>query len=328
MPDSDAPITISEHTFNTGSPTYNDILHASTAYISRLNTTLTEPKSTLPVSTGGIATISHNFLWSYDKDNLTGAYGDPADITYTVTAPAHGTLLLNGVAANTFTQADIDNGLVQYRQSGDMASSDEFTFTVSDPAGHQITEPYEVAIVNTTAPVIEAKNTLGALPGSSATIWTNSLCTVALGCEPTEMIYKVLAGATHGMLLVNGTPADSFTQSQIDDHQVEYRPIGDSATGDRFTFQVTDAAGDQTPAEVFTIDLSAGAPPITTAPAASTTFQDVSETPLAVYNQGALLSSGGSGSSTLGLSTLGATTTLMSNIRPLDANAVAALHPS
>src|SRR5262249_1779011 len=39
--------------------------------------TLIEPKSTLPVSVGGTATISHEFLWSYDLDHRSGVYGNP-----------------------------------------------------------------------------------------------------------------------------------------------------------------------------------------------------------------------------------------------------------
>src|SRR5439155_1061554 len=96
----------------------------------------------------GSATISHGFLWSFDIDNTTGAYGNPADITYTVTAPAHGTLFDNGVAATSFTQADIDNGLVQYRENGDAATGDGFIFTVFDAAGdHTAMQTFNIAIV-------------------------------------------------------------------------------------------------------------------------------------------------------------------------------------
>jgi hypothetical protein len=42
-----------------------------------------------------------------------------AQENYTVvTAPAHGALLKNGSATSTFTQADIDNGLIAYREDG------------------------------------------------------------------------------------------------------------------------------------------------------------------------------------------------------------------
>ncbi len=214
-----------------------------------------EPQSTLPVSTGGTVTISTSFLSSFDPDNSA------ANLTYTVlTAPTHGTLLLNGVAAASFTQADIDNGLVQYRQNGDVASSDGFTFKLSDPAGNSTSiEPYTIAILNTTAPVIDANTTLTASSGTSGMIWKDALCTVALGNEPAQMTYTVLTAPAHGVILDNDSVATSFTQADIDAGLVRYQQYGDGASSDGFTFQATDAAGDQTPVTTFNIAIAGGA---------------------------------------------------------------------
>jgi hypothetical protein len=57
-----------------------------------------------------------------------------ASITYTVTtAPTKGTLKKSGAAATSFTQADIDAGLVTYAHaSGSGDAFDRFTFSVSD----------------------------------------------------------------------------------------------------------------------------------------------------------------------------------------------------
>ncbi len=218
------------------------------------NTPPSEPQSTLPVSIGGTATISHDFLWSYDPDNTA------AELSYTVdTAPTHGTILVNGSAASSFTQADIDNGIVQYRENGDAAVGDAFTFTVSDPAGNRIgPEPYTISIVNSTAPVVDVNASLSVSIGSSAMIWTDSLCIVALGNDPAELTYSVVAAPPHGTLLVNGASANSFTQADIDDKRVQYRENGDGVSSDAFGFQVTDAAGDETPVTIFNIAISDG----------------------------------------------------------------------
>ena len=215
---------------------------------------LTEPQSTLPVSIGGTATIATSFLLSTDFD-----YG-AADLTYSVlTAPVHGIVLDNGAAATTFTQADIDNGLVQYRENGDVASSDSFSFQVTDPAGNRVgPERYTIAITNSTAPVIEADATLTAPVGGWATIWKDTLCTVALGEDPAEVTYTVLTAPAHGIILDNGTPATSFTQADIDDNLVRYQANGDTATSDSFTFRATNAAGNQTPVGTFNIAISNG----------------------------------------------------------------------
>ena len=62
-----------------------------------------------------------------------------AQETYSViTGPAHGTLLKNGVATPSFTQADIDNGLITYHEIGNF-SSDSFTFKVTDASNNATT---------------------------------------------------------------------------------------------------------------------------------------------------------------------------------------------
>lgn len=200
----------------------------------------TEPQSTLPVAVGGTATISSSFLSSDDPDNPASQL-----IYQIVTAPAHGSLLLNGSATTSFTQADIDNGLVEYHERGDRVTSDTFRFTVSDPAGNVIgPEPFEIAIVSTTAPVIYADNTLVSPVGAKTMIGKDTLCTVALGNDPSAMTYHVVAGPTHGTLYANGSPATAFTQADIDNGRVGY--IGDARGGDSFTFQVSDSAGNRT----------------------------------------------------------------------------------
>ncbi len=66
----------------------------------------------------------------------------PSQLVYTVTTvPANGQLELTtgpGVAITSFTQADIDAGRVVFVHSGAAATSDSFTFTVSDGAGGTI----------------------------------------------------------------------------------------------------------------------------------------------------------------------------------------------
>jgi hypothetical protein len=62
-----------------------------------------------------------------------------AQETYSViTGPARGTLLKNGVTTSSFTQADIDNGLITYHEIGNF-SSDSFTFKVTDASNNVTT---------------------------------------------------------------------------------------------------------------------------------------------------------------------------------------------
>jgi Cadherin-like/FG-GAP-like repeat len=87
--------------------------------------------SAISLAVGGTATIAASQL-QFD-DNLS----THAQETYTVlTAPTHGTLLKSGSATTSFTQADIDNGLIAYHETGNLGSPDSFTFRIMDAAGN------------------------------------------------------------------------------------------------------------------------------------------------------------------------------------------------
>jgi 20S proteasome alpha/beta subunit len=100
----------------------------------------------LGVGVAKTATISASSLAFSDSDNTD------AQLTYTMlTGPAHGTLLKSGAAVSSFTQADIDNGLVSYAENGTSVSSDSFSFSVSDPAGnHTATETFAFNVLPVT----------------------------------------------------------------------------------------------------------------------------------------------------------------------------------
>src|SRR5262249_26199858 len=94
----------------------------------------------LTVAVGATATISSSLLQVDDPDDAH------AQLNYAVTtAPAHGILMKNGVATSSFTQTDIDNGLISYRED-DVVASDKFAFNVSDPAGNITTGPFNFQI--------------------------------------------------------------------------------------------------------------------------------------------------------------------------------------
>jgi hypothetical protein len=217
----------------------------------RVSSVPNEPQSTLPVGIGGTVAISRSFLFSYDLDD------GPENLTYgLVTAPSHGTLLLNGAAATSFTQADIDAGHVAYQENGDLAKNDSFTFTVSDPAGNQIgPEPFRIAILDHTGQVVATSDTLSVSVGGDAGFNPFLLDTVALGSTPEQMTYTLLIPPGHGLILNDGAPATSFTQADIDNGRIGYVENGDVVRSDSFIFQVSDAAGNHTVPQRFTIDV-------------------------------------------------------------------------
>ena len=90
----------------------------------------------LTVNEGDTGTvITQAMLETTDADNT------PVQLVYTVTTapnPAIGTLYLSGAALNatdTFTQADINAGLVTYDHNDSENFADSFDFSVDDGAG-------------------------------------------------------------------------------------------------------------------------------------------------------------------------------------------------
>ncbi|MEX0272106.1 cadherin-like domain-containing protein [Leptolyngbyaceae cyanobacterium UHCC 1019] len=199
----------------------------------------TNPQIT--VTEGGSVSFSSSLLNATDPDGLA------SQITYAVAAaPSGGAISLNGTAVTSFTQADINSGLVRYQQNGSEASSDSFSFSLTDQSGipgDPATFNINVVQVND-APGLA--NNLGLTVGEGATAPLNSSnllitdndgpgpLTYTLGNEPQRGILR--SGNT--TLSAGGT----FTQLDLDNGQVFYINNGGEFTSDRFTFTASDGA--------------------------------------------------------------------------------------
>ncbi|WP_020474269.1 cadherin-like domain-containing protein [Zavarzinella formosa] len=175
-------------------------------------------------------------LATTDPDNT------PDQLTYTVTsAPAHGTIRNDGVAVTTFTQADVNAGLVTYQNNGDENASDSFTVTVSD--GSLTSSPAVVHLVVTPvndAPTIAVNAGVTVTENGSVTITTAKLSATDPDNTPAELTYTVTTGATHGTLLKSGIPTTTFTQADINAGIISYHNDGNEFIADAFTVTVSD----------------------------------------------------------------------------------------
>jgi VCBS repeat-containing protein len=103
--------------------------------------------SDLVVVEGGSGGIGATLLLTQDAETA-----DHAQIVYTLTGDvANGTLRLNGVAltvagTNSFTQQDIDDGLLTYTHDGGETTADGFSFTVADADGGTATGSLDIVI--------------------------------------------------------------------------------------------------------------------------------------------------------------------------------------
>ena len=110
--------------------------------------------ATVPEGSSGNA-ITSAMLETNDVDNAD------VELIYTLDSiPGNGTLRLSGTALSlgqTFTQADIDAGIVTYDHDGSQAAADSFDFTVDDGIGTTTTATFNFTVTNVNdAPVVSA----------------------------------------------------------------------------------------------------------------------------------------------------------------------------
>lgn len=181
--------------------------------------------------------ITSPALETTDADNTT------AELVYTVTtAPAGGTLSLG----SSFTQADIDAGLLTYTHIS--SSPDSFIFDVSDGIDTISSQTFTLTINQPPALVNNSGITVGA-PGSTVNITSTELQYSDADNTAAQLTYSIVFAPTKGTLSLGS----SFTQADIDAGLLSYTNSGVVST-DVFQFQVSD--GEATLATVtFTIGM-------------------------------------------------------------------------
>ncbi len=214
----------------------------------------------LTVAEGAAATpITSAQLQVSDADNAAG------QLVYTITnAPTNGTLALNGtplIANGTFTQADIDAGLLTYAHNGSETASDSFAFSVSDGAGGSIpTTGFAITVTAVNdAPAVTTNLGLTVAEGAAATSIANTLLQVTdADTVPAQIVYTLTAVPTNGILALNGTPLavnGTFTQFEINTGALTYAHNGSETTSDSFAFTVSDGVA-SIPATTFAITVT------------------------------------------------------------------------
>jgi ELWxxDGT repeat protein len=117
---------------------------------------------------GGTVTINSASLQTTDPDNT------PTQLTYALgDVPIHGTLRLSGTALSagqTFTQEDINSSRLSYQHDGSAATSDSFSFTVTDGSITLNSSSFNLAIASVSGlpSLVRDIN-----PGSGSSLATN-----------------------------------------------------------------------------------------------------------------------------------------------------------
>ncbi|MCA2813573.1 MAG: hypothetical protein IM477_13910, partial [Microcystis sp. M090S1] len=155
----------------------------------------------LTLNEGANSAISNSLLAVTDPDNTSD------QLTFTIsTIPTNGNLQRNGVTLavnNTFTQADINSGLLSYIHNGGETTSDSFSFTVADGAGGNINVTSFVITVN---PVDDSPTVLN--PITDVNVNEDAANTVIdltniftdIDNDPTSIVKSVLVNNNTGLV--------------------------------------------------------------------------------------------------------------------------------
>ncbi|XP_072348776.1 chondroitin sulfate proteoglycan 4-like [Scyliorhinus torazame] len=171
------------------------------------------------------------------------------EIAYQVTfPPSHGEILVNGELDHSFSQKDINNGLVVYHNDNSKHSRDSFDFVV-EVKGIKAHGTFPILIYKESHqyPLIVVHNKkLSVHQGGAKKIWDEQLLVFHNNSVPADLIYSVKAAPLCGRLVMvteslTGPQESlkSFSQDDINGGRVQYVNSRFSPQGDLFILDVS-----------------------------------------------------------------------------------------
>ncbi|XP_032811128.1 FRAS1-related extracellular matrix protein 2-like [Petromyzon marinus] len=206
------------------------------------------------INTGFTVPERGTFVITSRELDATDTDTDGNQITFTLTqAPKHGQLLYVNVAmaaGEVFALDDIANGRVAYSHSGAETLVDLFTLDVSDGV-HALPVTVKVSVKpvdDETPTIMLPEGTLGSymdvLENGASEITTNVIRGTDADTDDTMLTFIVEDVPKSGEILVNGAPAERFTQQDIINGAVLYAhtggEIGAQKQEDGFNLTISD----------------------------------------------------------------------------------------
>ena len=207
----------------------------------------------ISVPNGGTVAVTTADLTATDSDNTN------AQLVYTVTGTLHGTVLVGGSAAASFTEADLVANAVSFQHDGS-ATNGSFTVSLTDGTAtpQMATVLAAVDLPGNNAPVLGGDLGIAVPNGGTVVVTTVDLTATDSDNTNAQLVYTV-TGAVHGAVLLDGSAATSFTEADLAANAVSFHHDG-SATDGSFTVSLTD--GTAAP-QTATVDATVGDSPPT-----------------------------------------------------------------
>jgi|GEM_PF-2294659 len=214
------------------------------------------------VSTNADATVDEGASTTITQSELEASDPEqgPGSLTYTLdTDVSEGQLQNTGVGVqldqgDTFTQADVDDGSIEYRHDGTEPVGDRFDFTVSDGNGGSATGNFSIVIdqVND-APTISGDLDLSTDEGAAVTLTSADLEATDPDDSASNLTFTVTSAPTNGSIEVSGSGASTFTEADLDAGTVAYVHDGSGTLPDSFDVELADDDGATSNTEAVTV---------------------------------------------------------------------------
>ncbi|KAM4796083.1 FRAS1-related extracellular matrix protein 2 [Rhinophrynus dorsalis] len=212
------------------------------------------------INTGFTVFERGTYIISKSELDATDADTDSDKISFTITqAPKHGQLLYSNhvmEVGEAFVLDDIYKGRIAYTHNGEESTTDSCTLDVSDGV-HVLTIIVKVTVrlVDDEVPrIMLPAGTIGSyldvLEGGSAEITSSVIQGTDADTDDLMLTFIVENPPLHGQILVNGVPAERFSQRDIIDGAVVYAhtdgEIGLQKKEDSFNLTLSDLSEEWT----------------------------------------------------------------------------------
>ena len=204
-------------------------------------------------TTSGIVDVTVNEDDAATTIDLNAVFDDADDadseLTYSIVGNSN---------IGLFSAAAIDGstGRLTLDYAADMNGSAQISIRASDPSGASVDTLFTVTVIPVNDnPVLQANTGLMTTATASATISGSELHVTDIDNPDSELVYTITSLPSNGELLLNGvlmSVNDSFTQADLNNNLVVYRPVA-AVAADQFGFTVSDSAGGSLPDNTFEI---------------------------------------------------------------------------
>ncbi len=193
------------------------------------------------VAEGGAYTITATDLGYNDVDDL------PTGVNFNVSGLVNGVVKVSGVAATTFTPAQLTGGLVSFEHNGSETTSASFLVNVEDgneESSAPVNSTFNFAVTPTNdAPVLTGDLIAIVQTGGAYTLTASDIGYTDVDDVDAGVSFNV-SNLVNGVVKVNGSAATTFTPAQLAGGLVTFEHNGSATTSASFKVNVEDGNED------------------------------------------------------------------------------------